>query len=303
MRITALAGGVGGARFIRGLRAHLDRSPALADSQVTVIGNTGDDISLFGLRVCPDLDTLMYTLGGGVHEDRAGGARTRRIAVQGELAAYGAVPQWFALGDRDFGTHIVRTQWLGQGRSLSEVTARLAARWGLPGQRRHPAADERLPGRDPRGDRRGRGAARGALPGVVGAPAGLRARAALRRRRHGPARPPPPACSTRSARPTWSCCRRATRSSPSASSSACPGCETRCAAASAPVVGCLPADLRRPCPRARRRVPPGHRARVDARPQWRGSTPTSSTAGWSPPRTRQPSRASPGWPCAAGPCS
>ena len=134
MRITALAGGVGGARFIRGLRAHLDRSPALADSQVTVIGNTGDDISLFGLRVCPDLDTLLYTLGGGVHEGQGWGRADETHRVQGELAAYGAVPQWFALGDQDFGTHIVRSQWLGQGRSLSEVTARLATRWGLPGR-------------------------------------------------------------------------------------------------------------------------------------------------------------------------
>lgn len=132
MRITALAGGVGGARFIRGLRAHLDRSPALADSQVTVIGNTGDDISLFGLRVCPDLDTLLYTLGGGVHEGQGWGRADETHRVQGELAAYGAVPQWFALGDQDFGTHIARSQWLGQGLSLSEVTARLASRWGLP---------------------------------------------------------------------------------------------------------------------------------------------------------------------------
>lgn len=133
MRITALAGGVGGARFLRGLRAHLDRSPDLADSTVTVIGNTGDDISLFGLRVCPDLDTILYTLGGGVHEGQGWGRADETHRVQGELAAYGAVPQWFALGDQDFGTHIVRSQWLGQGLSLSEVTARLAERWGLPG--------------------------------------------------------------------------------------------------------------------------------------------------------------------------
>jgi LPPG:FO 2-phospho-L-lactate transferase len=132
MRITALAGGVGGARFLRGLRAHLDRTPDLADSTVTVIGNTGDDISLFGLRVCPDLDTILYTLGGGVHEGQGWGRAVETHRVQGELAAYGAVPQWFALGDQDFGTHIVRSQWLGQGLSLSEVTARLAERWGLP---------------------------------------------------------------------------------------------------------------------------------------------------------------------------
>jgi LPPG:FO 2-phospho-L-lactate transferase len=144
MRITALAGGVGGARFLRGLLAHLDRTPTItnstvtaddtvtADSTVTVIGNTGDDINLFGLRVCPDLDTVMYTLGGAVHEEQGWGRANETHAVQDELAAYGAQPQWFGLGDLDFGTHIARSQWLGQGLSLSEVTARLCARWGLP---------------------------------------------------------------------------------------------------------------------------------------------------------------------------
>jgi len=132
MRITALAGGVGGARFLRGLHAHLDRTPTLSGSTLTVIGNTGDDISLFGLRVCPDLDTVMYTLGGAVDEEQGWGRADETHSVQGELAAYGAQPQWFGLGDRDFGTHIARSQWLGQGLSLSEVTARLCARWGLP---------------------------------------------------------------------------------------------------------------------------------------------------------------------------
>jgi len=132
MRITTLAGGVGGARFLRGLLAHFDRTPNLSDASVTVIGNTGDDINLFGLRVCPDLDTLMYTLGGAVHKEQGWGRANETHAVQGELAAYGAQPQWFGLGDLDFGTHIARSQWLGQGLSLSEVTARLCARWGLP---------------------------------------------------------------------------------------------------------------------------------------------------------------------------
>lgn len=132
MRITALAGGVGGARFLRGLRAHLDRMPTLSNSTVTVIGNTGDDITLFGLRVCPDLDTVMYTLAGAVHEDQGWGRADETHAVQDELTAYGAQPTWFGLGDLDFGTHIARSQWLGQGLSLSEVTARLCARWGLP---------------------------------------------------------------------------------------------------------------------------------------------------------------------------
>ena len=135
MHITALAGGVGGARFIRGLRHHLDTTPGLEDTTVTVIANTGDDITLFGLRVCPDVDTILYTLGGGVHDGQGWGRADETHRVQAELAAYGVQPQWFALGDLDVGTHVARSQWLGQGASLSEVTARLAARWGLPEQR------------------------------------------------------------------------------------------------------------------------------------------------------------------------
>src|SRR5689334_25355051 len=114
MRITALAGGVGGARFLRGLRAHLDRTPDLADAAVTVIGNTGDDITLFGLRVCPDLDTVMYTLGGGIHEGQGWGRADETFTMREELAAYGAQPQWFGLGDRDFATHVLRTAMLAE---------------------------------------------------------------------------------------------------------------------------------------------------------------------------------------------
>lgn len=133
MRITTLSGGVGGARFIRGLRRHLDRlSDGPAAHEVTIIGNTGDDITLWGLRVCPDLDTLLYTLGGGIHEGQGWGRAEESHRLQAELAAYGAQPQWFGLGDLDLATHIVRSQWLGQGLSLSEVTHRLATRWGLP---------------------------------------------------------------------------------------------------------------------------------------------------------------------------
>ncbi len=132
MRVTALSGGVGGARFLRGLLAHIDRTPSLSDTTVTVIGNTGDDITLFGLRVCPDLDTVLYTLGGAVHEGQGWGRADDGYAVQAELASLGVPPDWFALGDKDFGTHIARSLWLGQGLSLSQVTARLAERWGLP---------------------------------------------------------------------------------------------------------------------------------------------------------------------------
>jgi LPPG:FO 2-phospho-L-lactate transferase len=137
MRITVLAGGVGGARFLRGLLASLAASddPARRDADVTVIGNTGDDITLFGLRVCPDLDTVMYTLGGGIDDSQGWGRADETHVVQAELAAYGAQPQWFGLGDRDIATHVARSQLLGLGLPLSEVTDVLCRRWGLPDRR------------------------------------------------------------------------------------------------------------------------------------------------------------------------
>src|SRR6185437_7052457 len=137
MQITALAGGVGGARFLRGLRAHLDASvdAMLREAEITVIGNTGDDITLFGLRVCPDLDTVMYTLGGGIDDDQGWGRADETHTVQGELAAYGVQPQWFGLGDRDFATHIARSQLLDLGYPLSRATEVLCARWGLADRR------------------------------------------------------------------------------------------------------------------------------------------------------------------------
>jgi len=140
-RITALAGGIGGARFLRGLLACLRLDEP--DAEVTVIGNTGDDITLFGLRVCPDLDTVMYTLGGGIDEQQGWGRSQESFAVKEELAAYGAQPQWFGLGDRDIATHVLRTQWLTEGVPLSEVTRRLCERW-KPGVRLIPMSDDRV---------------------------------------------------------------------------------------------------------------------------------------------------------------
>ncbi|MEU6426032.1 2-phospho-L-lactate transferase [Microbispora sp. NPDC046973] len=136
MRIVSLAGGIGGARFLRGLKA------AAPDSEITVIGNTGDDITLFGLRVCPDLDTVMYTLGGGINEEQGWGRAGETFTVKEELAAYGMEPQWFGLGDRDFATHIIRTQMLGAGYPLSQVTEALCDRW-RPGVRLLPMSDDR----------------------------------------------------------------------------------------------------------------------------------------------------------------
>ncbi|MFD3423885.1 2-phospho-L-lactate transferase [Streptomyces decoyicus] len=137
MRIVVLAGGIGGARFLRGLKA------AAPDADLTVIGNTGDDIHLFGLKVCPDLDTVMYTLGGGINEEQGWGRTGETFRVKEELAAYGVGPEWFGLGDRDFATHIVRTQMLGAGYPLSAVTEALCARW-KPGVRLLPMSDDRV---------------------------------------------------------------------------------------------------------------------------------------------------------------
>jgi LPPG:FO 2-phospho-L-lactate transferase len=135
MRITALAGGVGGARFLRGLLHHVRQthvaSPDPEPVHLTVIGNTGDDITLFGLRVCPDIDTLLYTLGGGIHEGQGWGRADESHHLAEELAALGTEPQWFTLGDKDFATHVFRSQLLGQGMPLSAVIDRLSARWGL----------------------------------------------------------------------------------------------------------------------------------------------------------------------------
>ncbi|WP_432565307.1 2-phospho-L-lactate transferase [Kineococcus sp. SYSU DK003] len=143
MRITALAGGVGGARFLRGLLAHLRSSPdpARREATVTVIGNTADDVTLHGLRICPDLDSVMYTLGGGIDEVRGWGRSAETSGVADELAAYDAGPSWFTLGDKDIATHLVRTRMLAEGATLSQVTARLCERW-QPGVRLLPMTDD-----------------------------------------------------------------------------------------------------------------------------------------------------------------
>ncbi|MGH3508192.1 MAG: 2-phospho-L-lactate transferase [Nocardioidaceae bacterium] len=139
MRITVLSGGIGGARFLTGLKAVTDtgRDP------VTVIGNTADDIWLFGLKVCPDLDTVMYTLGGGISPERGWGRDQETWNAKDELAAYGVQPTWFGLGDRDLATHIVRTQMLHAGYTLSQVTEALCARW-QPGVQLLPMTDDRV---------------------------------------------------------------------------------------------------------------------------------------------------------------
>jgi LPPG:FO 2-phospho-L-lactate transferase len=137
MKVTALAGGIGGARFLRGVTA------ALPDADVTVIGNTGDDIILHRLNISPDLDTVMYTLGGGISAERGWGREDETFTVAAELREYGVGPAWFGLGDRDLATHLVRTQMLLAGYPLAAVTAALCQRW-RPGVRLIPMTDDRV---------------------------------------------------------------------------------------------------------------------------------------------------------------
>src|ERR1700712_5927742 len=137
MRIVALAGGIGGARFLRGLGA------VEPDAEITAVVNTGDDLWLHGLWVCPDLDTVMYTLGGGISAERGWGREDETFVVKEELAAYGVGPAWFGLGDRDLATHLVRTQMLDAGYLLSQVTTALCDRWS-PGVRLLPMSDDRV---------------------------------------------------------------------------------------------------------------------------------------------------------------
>ena len=136
VRITVLSGGVGGSRFIEGLL----RVKA-ADDEVTVVANTADDISLFGLHISPDLDTVMYTLGDGIDRDRGWGRTDETWNAKDELAEYGVEQAWFGLGDRDIATHLVRTMRLQEGRTLSEATAELCERW-RPGVRLLPMSDD-----------------------------------------------------------------------------------------------------------------------------------------------------------------
>lgn len=126
MHIVALAGGIGAARFLRGLVRAVD--PAA----LTVVANTGDDIRLHGLHVSPDLDTITYTLGGGVHPEQGWGREGETTVVASELRDRYGRPDWFTLGDKDLATHLVRTEVLAAGGTLSDATTRIAAAWDLP---------------------------------------------------------------------------------------------------------------------------------------------------------------------------
>jgi LPPG:FO 2-phospho-L-lactate transferase len=136
VRVTLLAGGVGGARFARGLSAAVD--PA----EVTIIGNVGDDVELLGLHVSPDLDTVLYTLSGRIDPVNGWGVAGDTREAQTVASELGGA-DWFILGDRDIGLHLVRSERLRAGEPLSSITADLAARLGLR-VRLLPATDDRL---------------------------------------------------------------------------------------------------------------------------------------------------------------
>jgi LPPG:FO 2-phospho-L-lactate transferase len=123
VQVVVLAGGVGGSRFVAGVRA------AYPEAQLTVVVNTADDVTMHGLRICPDLDTMTYALGGAIDRERGWGRAEETWRVKAELAAYGLEPSWFGLGDLDLATHLARTQLLAAGLPLSEVTRRITARW------------------------------------------------------------------------------------------------------------------------------------------------------------------------------
>ncbi|MBW3661460.1 MAG: 2-phospho-L-lactate transferase [Actinobacteria bacterium] len=134
--LTVLAGGIGAARFLRGLvRAADPRS-------ITTVVNVGDDIELHGLRVCPDLDTITYTLADAIHPEQQWGRADESFTVADELRRYGE-QTWFTLGDRDLATHLYRTRRLHEGAPLSQVTEAVARAWGLA-VRLIPATDDRV---------------------------------------------------------------------------------------------------------------------------------------------------------------
>jgi LPPG:FO 2-phospho-L-lactate transferase len=136
VNVAVLAGGVGAARFLKGL------VEVVPPGDITVVGNVGDDVEVLGLHVSPDLDSVLYTLAGLADEGRGWGRADETWNALGAAAAIGG-EDWFALGDRDIGLNLVRTQALRRGEPLSSVTARLARAAGLE-LALLPATDEPL---------------------------------------------------------------------------------------------------------------------------------------------------------------
>ena len=137
MKVVALAGGVGAGKFLRGLVR------AVPPTDVTVIVNTGDDLDVHGLRVCPDLDSVTYWLGGVAHRERGWGRRDETFRTLEELRTFAPEDAWFALGDLDLATHLERTTRLAEGLPLSAATRAIASRFGVTA-RILPMSDDRI---------------------------------------------------------------------------------------------------------------------------------------------------------------
>ena len=124
IKVVALAGGIGGARFLKGLRL-------IENLEISVVVNNGDDITMHGLRICPDLDSVIYNLAGESDLVRGWGRKDESWVVQEQLASYLGQAQWFNLGDKDYATHIWRTNLLNSGVALSEIVKMQCAKWGI----------------------------------------------------------------------------------------------------------------------------------------------------------------------------
>jgi len=137
MKVVALAGGVGGAKFAHGL------AQILQPEELTVVVNTGDDFEQFGLFISPDLDTVCYTLAGIANPDTGWGRNDESWRVLAEIRTLGG-PDWFNLGDLDLATHIMRSFYLKEGAALSQITRRFCQAWGIQ-NRILPMTDDRVP--------------------------------------------------------------------------------------------------------------------------------------------------------------
>ena len=286
-----------GRRFLLGVKAALGLpavgpGPDEPEHEVTAVVNTGDDVTMHGLRICPDLDTVhVHPRRRHRRGARLGPGRTRRWTVKEELAAYDADPSWFGLGDRDLATHLVRTRMLDAGYPLSDVTAALCHRW-QPGVTLLPMSDDRVethvvvddpdtgPGRQAIHFQEWWVRHRAELPAHR-----------VRPGRRGRRRPPAPACATRSPPPTPSCSRRRTRSCRIGTILGVPGPPRRAARRPRPASSaCRPSSAARPVRGMADRCLPRSASRPAPR-RWAGTTaraPTAgcSTPGWCTPATR-----------------
>lgn len=147
IKVTVLCGGVGGGKFLLGVREHLNRTypdgAGGTTAQLTAVVNTGDDMWLTSLRICPDLDSVTYALAGVNDTKRGWGRLDETERVSGELNEFGVAWPWFTLGDLDLGTHITRTHFLRSGQTLSEATRRVTSRWSI-GATLLPATDDEV---------------------------------------------------------------------------------------------------------------------------------------------------------------